>query len=165
MTHDVPVERLLLPAMVARLDPEREGAITGDEIAAALAAPLRLRSGQAFRRGDALLVDTCGRQDRFFSRESAIWMAEQGVALVGATLALYDTGFANPTGVFVEWFRAAIPIIAGLQNITRIAADRVFLIVLPLAIERVCTAPCRAIVIEGEPGEVEWLAQRLRSGG
>jgi kynurenine formamidase len=43
MTSDVPVARLCLPAMVARLDAGRGGAIESDEIAAALHEPIRRR--------------------------------------------------------------------------------------------------------------------------
>jgi kynurenine formamidase len=155
MTSDVPVSRLLLPAAIARLDADRGGAIEAEEIAAALAEPLR--------QGEALLVDARGREDRYFSRASAEWMVAQQVALVGASMRRYDTGFEHPTGVFVPWFEADIPIIANLCRIEEITADRVFLLVLPMAIERVCTAPCRVVVLEGEPAEVEWLAQHLRA--
>ncbi len=155
MTSDVPVARLFLPAMAARLDAGRGGAIESDEIAAALHEPIRA--------GDALLVDTRGRGDRYFSRACAAWMVEQRVGLLGATLERYDTGFDNPTGVFVEWFRAEMPIIAGLRDLDQIHAERVFLIVLPMAIERVCTVPCRAVVVEGEAGEMAWLVEHLGS--
>jgi kynurenine formamidase len=155
MTSDVPVARLLLPAMVARLNAGRGGAIESDEIACALREPVRA--------GDALLVDTSGRDDRFFSRACAAWMVAQRVALLGATLERYDTGFGNPTGVFVEWFGAEIPIIAGLRDLDRVRAERVFLVVMPMPIEHVCTVPCRAVVLEGEAGEIAWLAEHLGS--
>lgn len=153
MTSDVPAARLFLPAMVARLEAERGGVIESEEITASLEEPIR--------PGDALLVDTQGRNDRFFARACAAWMVAQRVALVGATLERYDTGFENPTGAFVEWFRAEIPIIAGLRDLDRIHAPRVFLIVLPMAMERVCTVPCRAVVVEGEAEEVGWLEEHL----
>jgi len=153
MTADVPLAQLFLPAVVARLNPARRDAITGDEIAAGLGEPVQ--------PGDALLVDTRSQADRFFARPTAAWMAARKVSLVGASLARYDTGFVNPTGVFLDWFEAGISILAGLRNLAHITCDRVFLIVLPLAIERVSTVPCRAVVLEGEPGEITWLTQAL----
>jgi kynurenine formamidase len=154
LTCDVPIEKLFLPALVARLDAARGGVIEPDEITAALR--------EEMRPGDALIADTQGRQDRWFSRSAGVWMVERKIALLGATLPKYDTGFENPTGVFVELFRAHIPILAGIENVHQIAHQRVFLIVMPMKIEGVCTAPCRAVVFESETEEIEALALALR---
>ncbi len=89
-------------------------------------------------------------------------MAESKLSLLAATLPRYDTGFTNPTGIFVQLFRADIPILAEVQHIEQIIHSRVFLVVLPLLIERVCTAPCRAVVLDGEPAEIETLTRLLR---
>lgn len=153
MTADVPVERLFLPAVVARLDADRQGIIEPQEFAAALAEPLQ--------PGDALIVDARGREDRFFSRDSGAWLARNQVSLLAATMRHYDTGFDHPTGVFVELFRAEIPILAETRNVDRIEHSRVFLIVLPMLIERVCCAPCRAVVLDGSAEEIAWLAANL----
>lgn len=150
MTCDVPVRDLFLPAWIARLNPKKRGAIEPAELAAAVKGEIE--------PGDALLVDTQGNDRRHFSRAAGAWMAEKRLGLLGATLALYDTGFANPTGVFVELFRAEIPIIAAIRNVEQITHPRVFLIVLPMAVERVCTVPCRAVVLDGEPSEIDTLA-------
>jgi kynurenine formamidase len=155
MTCDVPVERLLLPAVIARLDPDGEGAIGVAEIEQGLAS-------EPIRPGDALIVDARGRDDRYFARGCAAWMAERQVSLLSATLPRFDTGFINPTGLFVELFRAEIPILAGIRNTGRISRQRVFLVVLPLLIERVCTVPCRAVVLDGPPEEIECLTRMLR---
>lgn len=130
--------------------------IEPDEIVAALC--------EEVRPGDTLIVDTQGRQDRWFSRSAGVWMVEKKIALLGATLPKYDTGFENPTGVFVELFRAHMPILAEIENVHQIAHQRVFLIVMPMKIEGVCTAPCRAVVLDGEAEEIEALALSLRGG-
>lgn len=153
-TSDVPVEQLFMPALVARLDGRHSGAIQPAELAASLSEPPR--------RGDALIVNAPGADERHFSRTCGTWMAEHGISLLAATLRRYDTGFVDPTGVFVELFHAEIPILAEVTRIDEIAHQRVFLIVLPMAIEGVCTAPCRAVVLDGEPEEVERIARTLR---
>jgi kynurenine formamidase len=155
MTCDVPLEKLFLPALVPRLSPDRGGAIEPEEIEQALKSPVR--------RGDALLVNTQGNEKRHFSRRSGVWMAEKGVSLLGASMPLFDTGFVNPTGIFVELFKAEIPIIANLRNVSEIQHERIFLIVLPLNVERICTVPCRVVALDGEEGEVEWLVEHLRT--
>lgn len=175
MTYDVPVDQLLLPARILRLDRGSDGAIEPEELSAALrngeiASP-RPRGTRNDRKktndvrpGDALIVDTQGKDKRYFSRRCGAWMAEKKVALVGATMPKFDTGFVNPTGIFVELFVAEIPIIANLQNVDTLTHDRVFLIVLPLAIEFVCTAPCRIVALDGEPAEIDWLVAHVRPG-
>lgn len=161
MTEAVPVAKLFMPAVIARLDGERRGAIEPRELEQA--------SGDALAAGSALIVDTYGgrrhaapggTEGRHFARSCGPWLAARQVSLLSASLTIYDTGFAYPTGIFTELFRAGIAILAGIQNLQEIEHQLVFLIVLPLLIERVCTAPCRAVVLDGEPREVE-LAARL----
>ncbi len=154
MTDDVPIERLFTPAVVARLDPERSGAIEPPELEAAVA--------QEPPPGRALIVDTGGTSGRYFARSCGPWLAEKQASLLAASLTLYDTGFEHPTGIFTELFRAGIPILAGIQNLGKVQHESVFLIALPVRIERVCTAPCRAVVLDGEPWEIQLLTKLLR---
>jgi kynurenine formamidase len=154
MTSETPVQQFFMPALIPRLDKKRDGAIEPEELVAAVKGDLR--------PGDALIVDAQGQNQRFFSRGCGAWMAAKKIALLGATMPKFDTGFANPTGIFVELFDAGIPIIANLQNVEKLTHDRVFLIVLPLAIESVCTAPCRIVALDGEPAEIDWLVAHLR---
>jgi kynurenine formamidase len=154
MTCDVPVEQFFLPAVIARLEDDKTGAVEPEDLERCL--------GGELRPGDALLVDARGRQDAWFSRRCGTWMAEKGVALLGSNLEKYDTGFVNPTGVFVELFKAEIPIIANIEKLEEISQPRFFLLALPMAIERVCTVPCRVIALEGELEEVRWLTRNLR---
>jgi len=149
MTSDVPVEKFFLPAVITRLDPKAAGALEPDELLPGMKTELR--------PGDALIVDAGGNDTRYFSRASGRWMAERKVRLLGASMRIYDTGFENPTGIFVELFRAEIPIIANLKNIEQIAHDRVILIALPMAVEKVCTIPCRAVILDGTPAELHPL--------
>lgn len=154
MTCDVPVEQFFLPAVVARLDANHAGPIESSEITDVLNGDVGA--------GDAVIVDTQGRTDRFFSRACGRWMVERRISLLASTLPKYDTGFVNPTGIFTELFRADIPIIANIKNMDRVTRPRVFLIVLPMPVERVCTVPCRAVVIEGDLADVSTLATLLR---
>jgi kynurenine formamidase len=154
MTDDVPVAELFMPALVARLDRERSGAIEPIELEAAI--------GDAVTPGSALIVYTGGTEGRHFARSCGPWLGQRQVSLLTASLTLYDTGFEHPTGIFTELFRAGIPILAGIRNLEQVEHQRVFLIVLPLRIERVCTAPCRAVVFDGEPWEVQLATKLLR---
>jgi len=135
-TSDVPVEDLVMPA--ARCILAGTAGITGSELAAA---------GAHVREGDALLVVT-GQAARYFERDAVRWMIDRGVRLLGADLYRYDTGFENPTGVFVDLFEAGIPIIAGVMNLDRLSRDRFELIVAPLPVQGIGTVPARVLAVE-----------------
>jgi len=154
MTDSVPVSQLFLPTLVARLDRERRGQIEPAELETAI--------GDDNAHGSALIVDTGGTEGRHFGRSCGPWLAQWEIPLLTASLTLYDTGFEHPTGIFTELFRAGIPILAGIQNLEQVGHHRVFLIVLPLRVERVCTAPCRAVVLDGELWEVQLVRKLLR---
>jgi len=100
--------------------------------------------------GAALLVNTRGAKDRYFSRDAAVWMAEHGVRLMGSSTPLYDRGFEDPTGFFVDLFKAEIPIIANLTNLDRLPRGGFTLVALPLRIVGVCTVPCRVVAVMTE---------------
>jgi len=100
--------------------------------------------------GSALLVDAGIARDKYFSREAARWMAARGVKLMGSSTPLYDRGFVNPTGFFVELFQAEIPIIANLRNLDRLPERGFTLVALPLHVVGVCTVPCRVVAIVEE---------------
>ncbi len=152
MTSDVPIRQLLVPAVLARVTPTTR-AIEPDDILLNLKGEIC--------PGDALIVNAGGREG-WFSRSCGTWMKESGISLLGASLSIYDTGFTNPTGVFVELFKAKIPIIAEIHNLDQIEHERFFLLVIPMAVEKACTVPCRVIALDGLPEEVRWLTEHLR---
>ena len=137
-TSDVPAEELFYPCALCRLEGNRGEGISGAELDA---------SGGHVRRDDALLV-MAGDASRYFKRDAVAWMVERGVRLLGADLECYDTGFENPTGMFIDLFRAEIPIIAGLTNLDNLTRERFELIVAPLPIRGVGTVPARVLAIE-----------------
>ena len=139
-TEEMPLDVLIGPCAVCDLSKPTEapqGGIGPEELAAA---------GRHVRKGDALLVLT-GAPSRYFERDAARWMIQRGVRLLGADLPRYDTGFERPTGVFLDLFRAQIPIIAGLANLDRIAAKRCQLVVAPLRVPGVGTVPARVFAL------------------
>jgi kynurenine formamidase len=65
----------------------------------------------------ALLINTGSDTTKYLSRDAARWMAKRKVALFGSNTGRYDTGFVNPTGFFIDLFKAEIPIIANITNL------------------------------------------------
>jgi len=143
-TADVPLDRLIVPGV--RLDVRG----CGRRIAA---ADLERIAGDApLPRGCGLLLRASappGEAHRYFSRDAAQWMADRRVALMGSDTPLYDSGFENPTGFFIDLFRAEIPIVANIVNLDLLPRDGFTLIVLPLSIAGVCTVPCRVVAALG----------------
>ena len=66
---------------------------------------------------------------------------------MGSNLPRYDTGFVNPTGFFIDLFKAEIPIIANITNLDKLPESGFTLIVMPLKISGICTCPARVIAI------------------
>ena len=139
-TDETPLEELILPGRCVRVK-GTEKCITADKLNS-LCPDLK--------PNHALLVDTGKDLKKYFSRDSAQWMAKQKVALMGSNLPRYDTGFVNPTGFFIDLFKAEIPIIANITNLNKLPESGFTLVVMPLKIAGICTCPARVIAIIGD---------------
>jgi arylformamidase len=141
-TETFPVDRLVAPGVC--LAPRAAGrCITAADLDACV--PPSARSALA---DCGLLVHAGFRQlgaHSYFSRDAAAWMRDVGVAFMGSDTPGYDSGFASPTGFFVELFEAGIPIIANITNLDLLPLEGFTVIALPLALTGVCTVPCRVI--------------------
>jgi kynurenine formamidase len=134
-TDAIPLERLILPCMCIKFEEDHQ-CITAANLEI-LASDIKPHS--------ALLINTGSDTTKYFSRDAAQWMAKRKVALMGSNTARYDTGFVNPTGFFIDLFKADIPIIANITNLHLLPRTGFTLIVLPLKISGICTVPCRII--------------------
>ena len=141
-TDQVPLDELILPGLCLRISGDHR-CITASDLEAACGSVNLLPAS-------ALLIDTgpCNYDNfKYFSRDAAQWMAERQVALMGSNTLKYDSGFENPTGFFIDLFKAEIPIIGYLLNLDKLGDDAFTLIVMPLSISGVCTVPCRVVAI------------------
>ena len=136
-TNKIPLDRLILAGRYVRIN-DKDKCITAEKLNS-LCPDLKL--------GCALLVDTGRDLKKYFSRDAAQWMAKKKIALMGSNLPRYDTGFVNPTGFFIDLFKAEIPIIANITNLNKLPESDFTLIVMPLKISGICTCPARAIAI------------------
>lgn len=136
-TDAVPLERLILPGMCIKFEEDRR-CINADD--------LENLTGN-IKPDSALLINTGSDRTKYFSLDAAQWMAKKKVALFGSNTGGYDTGFVNPTGFFIDLFKAEIPIIANITNLDLLPRTGFTLIVLPLKISGICTVPCRVTAI------------------
>ena len=136
-TDEIVLERLVLPGRCVRII-EQDSCITAQMLDAAC---------PDIEPDSALLVDVGDHLTKYFSRDAAQWMARKKVALIGSNLPRYDTGFENPTGFFIDLFKAKIPIIANITNLDKLPSSGFTLITLPLKIEGVCTVPARVVAV------------------
>lgn len=144
-TDTIGVDRLVLDGVCLRLA-SKERCITAAEIEKACST---LTLPEKF----ALLVYTGTYRSlnhRYFSRDAAQWMAKHNVALMGSSAYRYDSGSENPTGFFIDLFKAEIPIVANIKNLELLPTAGFTVVVLPLFIAGVCTVPCRVIAICGK---------------
>ncbi len=136
-TDEVPLDKLILPGRCVRVK-DKDKCITAEKLNS-LCGDLKPNC--------ALLVDTGRNFRKYFSRDAAVWMAKRKVALMGNNLPRYDTGFVNPTGFFIDLFKAEIPIIANITNLDKLPEAGFTLVVMPLKVTGICTCPARAIAI------------------
>jgi kynurenine formamidase len=136
-TDDIPLERLVLPCMCVKFQEARREINAED---------LQNLAGD-IKPDSALLIDIGIDTTKYFSRDAAVWMAEKKIALFGSNTKRYDTGFENPTGFFIDLFKAEIPIIANITNLGLLPRSGFTLVVLPLKIEGICTVPCRIVAL------------------
>jgi len=144
-TDSIPPDRLILPGRRISITHDRRCIDASDLESACGPMPPP--------PGSAILIHTPGthgEEFRYFSRDAARWLADRRVSLMGSDTPLYDSGFEDPTGFFVELFEADIPIIANITNLDLLPAGGFTLIVLPLRIAGVCTVPCRVIAVVGD---------------
>ena len=142
-TEQIELEKMILPGVCIRIG-ESDRCITADDIEAAKVRP---------KAGSSVLIDAGDRKDKYFSRDVAEWMIDNKVALMGSSTRLYDSGFENPTGFFIDLFKAEIPIIANLSNVNLLPVKDFTLITMPLKVEGVCTVPCRVVAYEHQTNE------------
>lgn len=136
-TDEIPLDKLILPGWCIKIK-GKDKCITAERLDS-LCGNLK--------PGCALLVDTGRDLKKYFSRDTAVWMATKKVALMGSNLPRYDTGFVNPTGFFIDLFKAEIAIIANITNLDKLPESGFVLVVMPLKVAGICTCPARVVAI------------------
>jgi kynurenine formamidase len=137
-TCEFPLEKLIRPGICINIIQDRR-CITADDLDSACKTNLE--------QDHALLVNVGSQTNKYFSREAAQWMSEKKVAIFGSNTNCYDNGFENPTGFFIDLFKAEIPIVANITNLVLLPENGFRIIVLPLNIHGICITPCRIIAI------------------
>ncbi len=141
-THDIPLEKLILPGICLRMGRGKR-CIDAKDLQKA-AKEVKIKSGSALL---LYTQDNPAEDFIYFSLDAAMWMIEKKVALMGSDTRRYDRGFKNPTGFFVDLFKAEIPIIANIINLEKLPQSGFTLYVFPLNIIGICTVPCRVIAV------------------
>lgn len=144
-TDQVPINELILPGMCVKIT-HNHRSINANDLENAC---------EAIEPGSALLIDVGKDTDKYFSLDAAQWMAEKEVAVMGSNTKRYDNGFENPTGFFIDLFKAEIPIIANLTNLNLLPVKDFTVIILPLHITGVCTVPCRVVCVLTEQNNIK----------
>jgi kynurenine formamidase len=117
------------------------------------------KNSGGIQEGDAVLVGTgwgdamWRSQDHFplspyFSYKAFMWILDKKPSIVGSDTSCWDD-LSNPSGLFDEFYKQDILMLAGLKNLSAVTEARVKLTVLPLLVENSCASPCRAIITEG----------------
>ena len=141
-THEIALEKLILPGVCLRIEDSKR-CIDAEALQKA-AEEVKIEPGSAL----LVSIKSSSVDDRsYFSLDAAEWMAEKRVALMGSDTRYYDRGFENPTGFFVDLFRAEIPIIANITNLWELPQTGFTLYTFPLNIIGVCVVPSRVVAV------------------
>lgn len=114
--------------------------------------------------GDALLID-CGWGDRWrspdyvtgspaFHVECLEWLLAQPFSILGVDVPCIETARSRPDGIeeagnmLMPLFQRGVLLLAPLVNLPHIRSPRGELLALPLHVEGVSGAPCRAMFLE-----------------
>jgi kynurenine formamidase len=153
----VPLERLVnldcvvLNVNAAKQDKNGRQRIELDDLKAC-------KNSGSIKAGDAVLVgvgwgDKMWRDQRhfslspYFSYDAFMWILDKKPGIIGSDTSCWDD-LSNPSGLFEEFYKQDILMLAGLKNLPAVTADRVKLTVLPLLLENSCASPCRAVIVE-----------------
>lgn len=153
LLDDLPVSAFVRPAVVCHV-PRKEplGLIRRAELA---------RHCPPIRPGDALLID-CGWGSRWRSADYVTagpnfhidcldWLLAQPISMLGVDIPCIESARSRPDGVeaagnmLIPLFKQGVLLLAPLINLDQIQSDRGELIALPLKVEKLSGAPCRAI--------------------
>jgi kynurenine formamidase len=119
------------------------------------------QNSACIRKGDAILVgvgwgDAMWRDQSHFSMspyffyDAFLWLLDKKPCIIGSDTSCWDD-LNNPSGLFEEYYKQNILMLAGLKNLAAVTAGkRVKLTVLPLLLENSCASPCRAIISEDD---------------
>ncbi len=142
----VPVERLIQPAHLMRLPYVQPGAM--------IELPELVQNDPHLRPGEALIIDTGWWRNwnqpgyvsnsPHFAETTLEWLLDQPFSILGL-----DTPVADRAGeILLPLFEKGMLMAAPLVNLGGILANTGTLIVLPLHVVGVCSAPCRAVFVE-----------------
>jgi arylformamidase len=146
---DVPLDRLMTSAVIARVVVEPNGRVTLGAVRAALE-----EQGEEPVQGDALLIATgwdAHWNDEGFLRDSprlsgelVAWAIERKVAILGSDLPSWDADWSE--GFWPSFYASGVLLLAPLVNLCTVPRTRLDLVALPLAIRGSCGSPCRAFL-------------------
>jgi kynurenine formamidase len=144
----VPLERLFVPATIARIPRGAREHITVADLETAVPElepgdALLVQTGWEAHRGDS---ETFVLQSPHFDLDAMQWIVDRGVSILGGDMPCYDDPFgAESQGVNMVLFGNDSMILAPLVNLGATEATRGRLTVLPIPLVDSCGAPCRAI--------------------
>jgi arylformamidase len=146
---EVPLERFVVDAVIARVEAAPNEYVTLEKVKDALR-----ESGEMPAEGEAFLIAT--GWDRFWNKENYIsespglkhdlvrWIIDRKVGILGGDIPSFDRD--GRENFFPEFFATDTLLLAPLVRLTDAGVSRAKLTALPLKIEKSCASPCRAFL-------------------
>ncbi len=146
---DIPLERFVIEAVIARVDAAPNEYITLEKVESALK-----KTGEEPTRGEAFLIAT--GWDRYWNKPNYIskspglkydlvkWGLDKKIGIFGADIPTFDR--AGKENIWSEFYSSDTLLLAPLVNLTKTNVTRAKLVALPLKIMKSCGSPCRAFL-------------------
>jgi len=146
---DIPLERFITNAVIARVDVKPRGRVTLEMVSLALEM-----AREEVREGEALLIatgwDRYWNQTNFLtdspglSKDLVSWAVKRKLGILGSDLPVWDAKWEED--FWPELYGSDTLVLAPLVNLTKVPVSRAHLCALPLKIKGACGSPCRAFL-------------------
>ncbi len=83
----------------------------------------------------------------YLTKEAMEWLLEKNPTILGGDFPCFDSS-EKPEGLVNMLFKKGAMILAPVVNLDKVESSKASLIALAPKIDKVCGAPCRAIIIE-----------------
>ncbi len=147
---DIPVERLVTEAVIFQLpDKGPSEAITLDDLLVSVDISVARDCALLIRTGWDRMWDSPDfvAKSPYLTKEAMEWLLDKNPSIIGGDFPCFDNS-EKPEGLVIMLFKTGALILAPVVNLEKVENSKASLIVLPPKIDKVCAAPCRAIIIE-----------------
>ena len=147
---DIPIERLVTEVIIFQLpDKGPREAVTLDDLLVSVDISVSRNCALLIRTGWDRMWDSPDFVEKspYITKEAMEWLLNKKPSILGCDFPCFDNS-EKPEGLVNMLFKTGAMILAPVVNLDKVEKSQASLIALSPKIDKVCAAPCRAIIIE-----------------